>query len=556
MNQHWERVTSLFGAARALDGQARASFLDLACAGDDELRADVDSLLAADVPDDDFLSDPPWATLSSFDKAQLEPGHVLKDRYRIDSELATGGQALVYRATDLLLARPVVIKVMKVEGRRHQWLKSRFEQERQALARIDHPGVVGILDVGDLDDGSPFLVIQYIPGISLRQALSNGPLPPARAASLLRQIGSALRGAHREGIAHRDLKPENIMLQHRDGSPETVKLIDFGIAKVDKSGIEPRTTTVMIAGTIRYMAPEQFDGDNSPASDVYSMAIVACEMISGHPDIRALPKSTRADVRTALESALAFRPAERPSDVERWSDRLADGLGEGRRRTTRLISGVIAVALLGGVAIAGGRWLAKAEAEPPRIVEKVGGFDPLTEGFETHNDIRGTVTENPTRTGYDGWELFTHRQGYYFHAFTAAQKRRALSRGWTLTAVLSGAEGGASVGADFTGVGPRFDINVLEDRDREIVRLQTQIVPDPRGIEIQQQPPKREHTYKLIYDPSLKSADLWIDNERRISGYRGHSQFLEDRGLLFGATVYKSDSAFASFKSVRFEINP
>ena len=293
MNQHWERVTSFFGAARALDGEARASFLELACAGDDKLRADVDSLLAADALDDDFLSDPPWATLSAFDQAQLELGHVLKDRYRIDSELATGGQALVYRATDLLLTRPVVIKVMKVEGRRNQWLKSRFEQEMQALARIDHPGVVGILDVGDLDDGSPFLVIQYIPGTSLRQALSNGPLPPARVASLLRQIGSALRAAHREGIAHRDLKPENIMLQRRDGSPEMVKLIDFGIAKVDTSGIEPRTTTVMIAGTVRYMAPEQFGGDNSPASDVYAMAVVACEMISGHPDIRALPKSTR-----------------------------------------------------------------------------------------------------------------------------------------------------------------------------------------------------------------------------------------------------------------------
>ena len=411
MTQHWERVTSLFGAARALDGEARAAFLSLACADDDTLRAAVDSLLAADIQDD-FLSDPPWATLATVRRTQLDTGDVLKNRYRIDSELAAGGQALVYRATDQLLTRPVVVKVMRAEGRRNQWLKSRSEQEMRALARIDHPGVVGILDVGELDDGSPFLVIQYIPGMSLREALSHGPLPPRRIAFLLRQIGSALRAAHREGIAHRDLKPENIMLHRRDDSPETVKLIDFGIAKVDRSDIEPRITTVMIAGTVRYMAPEQFDGDNSPASDVYSLALVACELISGHPNIRALPKSTRASTRTALESALAFHPSERPSDVERWSDRVADSLGEGGRRRARLVTAAVAVVVLGAATTAGVRWLAQAEAESPRIVEKVGGFDPVTEGFTAHNDTRGTVTENPARTGYDGWEVFTHRQGY------------------------------------------------------------------------------------------------------------------------------------------------
>jgi hypothetical protein len=121
---------------------------------------------------------------------------------------------------------------------------------------------------------------------------------------------------------------------------------------------------------------------------------------------------------------------------------------------------------------------------------------------------------------------------------------------------VNNAAGGANVLADFTGVGPRFDILVLEDGDHEIVRLTTQIIPDMRGLEIQQSPPKREHEYELIYDPNLKSADLWIDGERRITNYRGHSQYLEDRGLLFGAIVYKSDSGYASFKTVRFEVNP
>ena len=184
MSERWERVTSLFGAARALDQEARAPFLALACAGDDALRAEIESLLAADIPDD-FLSDPPWAALTTVAATRVEIGQVLKNRYRMESELAAGGQALVYRATDELLGRPVVIKVMRAESRRNQSLTARFEHEMQALSRLDHPGVVGIVDVGTLDDGSPFLVIQYIPGMSLREALAHGPLPPARIASLL-----------------------------------------------------------------------------------------------------------------------------------------------------------------------------------------------------------------------------------------------------------------------------------------------------------------------------------------------------------------------------------
>ena len=134
------------------------------------------------------------------------------------------------------------------------------------------------------------------------------------------------------------------MLQYRDDSPEAVKLIDFGIAKVDKSASNPRITTVIVAGTVRYMAPEQFEGENSPASDVIRWAR-GCELISGHPDVRALPKSTSGATKAALESALAFRPADRPSDVERWSERLADSLVEGPRRTRWMVASAAAAVL-------------------------------------------------------------------------------------------------------------------------------------------------------------------------------------------------------------------
>jgi hypothetical protein len=125
-----------------------------------------------------------------------------------------------------------------------------------------------------------------------------------------------------------------------------------------------------------------------------------------------------------------------------------------------------------------------------------------------------------------------------------------------MTAVMKVEEGMLTTGVDFTGVGSRFDINLLLDEDREIVRLLTQIVPDVRGLEVIQTPARAYHRYELIYDASLKSVDLWIDGERRLTGYHGHGQFMEDRGLLFGGALYKSDRGSGSFKSVRFEINP
>lgn len=555
MNEHWERVTSLFGAARVLDPETRTSFLDVACRGDDELRAELETMLAADTQDDGFLDDPPWVTLAEPPETTLTNGQVLKNRYRVDKEIASGGQALVYEAHDLLLTRSVVIKVMRAEGRRNRWLKERFEHEMRALARIDHSGVVGIVDVGDLDDGSPYLVIQHIPGVTLREALAHGPMPPARVAEIVRQIGSALHAAHVAGIAHRDLKPENVMLQ-RQGDAETVKLIDFGIAKVEKAGLEPNTTTVMVAGTVRYMAPEQFEGRNSVASDIYAVALVVCEMLTGYPDIRALPKSLRRQVRVMLQSALAFRAEDRPSDVQAWSRQLAETLGSGRMRTARAVGLIVLALILVGGAAASERWRFGNWGEPVRIIEKVGAFDPLTEGFETHNDISGTVTENPTRTAYDGWSASTKRQGYYFHTFTAAQKRRAFERGWKLTVIMRGEEGNTTVGADFSAPGPRFDINLVQDGDHEVVRLLTQIIPNFRGLELQQSPPHAYHQYELVYDPVLKNADLLIDGQLRLRGYRGFSQYLEDRGLTFGAALYKSDRGSGSFKSVRFEISP
>jgi hypothetical protein len=289
------------------------------------------------------------------------------------------------------------------------------------------------------------------------------------------------------------------------------------------------------------------------------MALVACEMLGGYPHLGALPASTSREARAALESALAFRPEDRPSDVQSWSESLARGLMPGRRRAGRIAVGAVLSALaLGGLAAL--EWkLAGDATEPVRIMEKVGAFDPLSEGFEAREVIASSgVAENPTRTGYDAWRVVTDSRGLYLQPFTNAQMRRAMERGWKLTVEMRAEEGASYAGADFRGVGPGFPIQVFRDGDREIVRLPTRVIPDLRGLDFAQAPPEEYHRYELVYDPLLRTADLWIDGERRLTGYPGWTQdpYRLDPGLHFGTAVYRSERGVGSFRTVRLEIDP
>jgi serine/threonine protein kinase len=561
VTDRWDRTTALFGAARALDLPVRTGFLEIACADDRDLRAEVEALLAADRDDDTFLAQTPWAAILEALPTKLESvleGQLLKDRYRVGQQLAAGGQAHVYRATDQLLERPVVIKVMRASAGQQRVLTSRFEQEMKALSRIDHPGVVGILDVGELADGAPYLAIQHVEGMSLREVLQDGPLDPARAAVILQQLGAALGAAHAAGVAHQDLKPENIMVQRLADSAETIKLIDFGIAKVDRSELAPVMTTITIAGTVRYMAPEQFQGENSPACDIYALALVACEMLSGQPDLRAVPASISRRTRRLLESALALRPGDRPSDVRGWAEQVAGALARGHGARRRAAVALAIGALIATASVAGSRTLWMRYGEPVRVVQKVGAYDPVDEGFLTHGDVTGTVAQNAERSGYDGWRLFSSAAGgYYYKKLGNAQKRRALDRGWTLTAVMRLEQGSAFAIVDFAGYGRRFDIELFSEPDAEQTRLLTQILPTLHGLDLwMPRTPGAYHQYELRFDPGLESADLWVDGIKRLGGYRGLTQFQDDMGLFFGAGPYKSDRGIASFQSVRFEVHP
>jgi hypothetical protein len=199
-----------------------------------------------------------------------------------------------------------------------------------------------------------------------------------------------------------------------------------------------------------------------------------------------------------------------------------------------------------------------AASDPPRVIEKVGAFDPLQEGFREHNRVTGTVAWNPERSGYEGWVVVGVGAGdYYYRTLTTEQKKLALERGWSLSATMRLEQGTAFVVVDFTGVSKRFDIALYAEPDTDLVRLQTQIVPTFEGIETRlPRVPVAYRHYELRYDPGRQSADLWVDGIKRLESYPGLVQFQEDMGVFFGAGPYKSEHGSASFKSVRFAIAP
>jgi len=209
-------------------------------------------------------------------------GSSLNDRYLIEKEIGRGGMGIVYLARDRqLLSKPVVVKVLQETSSQSSWLKKRFRQEIEALARIDHPGVVGILDAGEIAPGRPYLVMQYVDGRVLRSIMSPRGLSPDRVARIIRQASHALTAAHDKGVFHRDLKPENIMLQSLSENEEFVKIIDFGIATVKSSDPDATQSDTSFAGSLSYMAPEQINGKPIAASDTYALGVIAYEMLTG-----------------------------------------------------------------------------------------------------------------------------------------------------------------------------------------------------------------------------------------------------------------------------------
>lgn len=221
----------------------------------------------------------------------------------------------------------------------------KFRAEMEALSRIDHPGIVGLLDAGETTSGKPFLVMQFVEGESLRSAIPREGMELPRAANILRQLGQALSAAHEKGVYHRDLKPENVMLQ-RFGGEEIARLIDFGIATVRDSVAGEDGKTTMVAGTLHYMAPEQLLGKPTHQSDIYALGVLAYELVTGRAPFnvksalhlqqqqqqgpRVKPRDLRPDLSENAEililKALSFDPGARPYHARTFAQELAAAL--------------------------------------------------------------------------------------------------------------------------------------------------------------------------------------------------------------------------------------
>jgi serine/threonine protein kinase len=288
-------------------------------------------------------------------------GMTIKDRYIIEKQIGTGGFGAVYLARDQeLLSKRVVIKLLHEESLKNEWAVRKFKHEIEALTRIDHPGVIGVLDTGSMPDGVPFIVMQYVEGVSLRSVMKLTPegMGFEHAADIIHQIGHALTAAHEKGIVHRDLKPENIMIRGLSGGDEQVKIIDFGIAKVKDSQLAPSTVIIATAGTIAYMAPEQLNARPvSGSADTYSLSAIAYEMLTGrrpfNPETafqlaemqRAGVRIKPTDLRPALPAAaddvilkaLAYNPEKRYPSARIFADYLSDALVKGELSESRRV---------------------------------------------------------------------------------------------------------------------------------------------------------------------------------------------------------------------------
>ena len=260
-------------------------------------------------------------------------GTLLGGRYQIERLLGEGGMGAVYLAEHTHMRKRFAVKVLHPEMGRLAEVVARFEREAMAAANMEHPNVAGATDFGKLEDGSFFLVLEYVEGTSLRDLIAKGRIELSRALHIVRQIASALSRAHALGIVHRDVKPENIMLVKRDGDSDFVKMLDFGIAKVPIGEIdggrgqgETLTQLGMVYGTPQYMAPEQALGQPVDArADLYALGVMMFEMITGKRPYQHENKVTLLGMHVAAPiPSMSERAPEAnvPPDVEAIVTRL------------------------------------------------------------------------------------------------------------------------------------------------------------------------------------------------------------------------------------------
>jgi eukaryotic-like serine/threonine-protein kinase len=299
---------------------------------------------------DDVLPEPADAPVSSRalsgDPVDAAPddlvGTTVGGTYRIEAFLGAGGMGAVFKATHVHMQKTVALKLLHAEMAAIPEALARFEREAVAAARITHVNIAKALDFGKLPDGSFYLVMEFVPGELLRDALASGAMAPERVVRIGAQIASALGAAHAAGIVHRDLKPENVILTSRPAGEDHVKVLDLGIARVSPAeGDTALTRAGAVLGTPQYMAPEQaMGGSVDHRADLYSLGVVLYEMAAGTPPFSdddgaiatigrhltqmppPLPTAVPETLTELILELLQKRAADRPQSAEAVVERL------------------------------------------------------------------------------------------------------------------------------------------------------------------------------------------------------------------------------------------
>ena len=374
-------------------------------------------------------------TLRSTTPASDLVGQVVADRYHVVKKLGEGGMGQVYLAEHVKMGRRSAIKVMNPSMVHDPDAVARFNREASNASRITHPNVCAIYDFGETPDGLIYLAMEFIEGEPLTDLLEReGALPVPRATAIFLQTADALQAAHDLGIVHRDLKPDNIMLTNRKGGGETVKVVDFGIAKAvggDEAG-QKVTKTGLVVGTPEFMSPEQLSGDTLDGrSDLYSLALVFYRMLIGKLPFEATSvqetmikrltdepitlAAARPDLpfpaglQPVLDTALARTPMDRYQSVAKFAADVAALTGRpttGAVPHTRSLEDTDKTQLLDATAGPTQRMSAKKAAAPPApkkrsLIPVVAGVVVILAGAGAWVALNGGSKANPNDVAHD-----------------------------------------------------------------------------------------------------------------------------------------------------------
>jgi serine/threonine protein kinase/WD40 repeat protein len=336
------------------DPAARASYLDQACGGDAALRRRVEALLHAHAAAGGFLERPAASGLITEPPAAGRwvasdaPGEGPGSRvgpYKLLQQLGEGGMGVVFMAEqEEPVRRRVAVKVIK-PGMDSAQVVARFEQERQALALMDHPNIARVLDAGATVSGRPYFVMELVKGIPITRYCDQERLSPRERLELFLPVCLAVQHAHQKGVIHRDLKPSNVLIALYDGKP-VPKVIDFGVAKATGQKLTERTmfTAVgSIVGTLEYMAPEQAELNNldvDTRADIYSLGALLYELLTGSPPFSG--KQLRGAAFEEMMRIIREVEPARPSTKLSHSDELPAIAAKRKldpKRLTRLVHG-------------------------------------------------------------------------------------------------------------------------------------------------------------------------------------------------------------------------